>query len=452
MQERLPLTDPADAPPPPLSPFGWRHVVALLAASCNALCYADRANLSIAIVKMSEELSWDDALRGQLLAAFFLGYLWTQLPGGLLANSLGAKEVLLCGVLGWSSLTLATPACAHASVGALYAARVAIGLFEGVTVPAVHALVAAWAPPLERSRMVAFTSSGQFVGTVAAFSFSKRVDAYWPSIFFVFGGAGFVWAALMAALATSRPATHPCLSAAERAAIGAHAAPPPGQLCAQVPWARLLASPPFLCICAAHFSHNWGAYLLLSWIPQYLSHLGLSLKQGGALYALPFVCAALLDNAGAWVADALLLQRLRLSLRATRKAMQAVAMLVPMACLCALAVTSDPYVALALLCAAVSFASLSHSGYSANIIDIAPQLAGSLMGVVNTIGTIPGVLANWLAGYILAQPGGTWGHVFMIAVLVYAAGLAAFLRYAQGREVLQPVQTCKDPVALSVAR
>ena len=65
-------------------------------------------------------------------------------------------------------------------------------------------------------------------------------------------------------------------------------------------------------------------YLLLSWIPKYLTHLGLTLDKGGVLYALPFICAGLLDNAAAWIADELLLQRFQFSLRATRKTMQAV--------------------------------------------------------------------------------------------------------------------------------
>ena len=33
------------------------------------------------------------------------------------------------------------------------------------------------------------------------------------------------------------------------------------------------------------------------------------------------------------------------------------------------------------------------------------------MGIVNTIGTVPGVLANWFAGYVLSQPGGSWAQV-----------------------------------------
>ena len=204
------------------SRLGWRHAVALLAFLCNAICYADRSNLSIAIVKMSEELQWDDKTSGALLAAFFVGYLWTQVPGGLLANRVGAKPVLITGVVGWSFLTLLTPTCARISLPSLYAARVTIGIFEGVTFPAVHALVAAWSPPLERSRTVAFASSGAFLGTVAAFSFSPQVDLWWPSIFYVFGSAGFVWAAAMAAFGASRPATHACISAAEREAIDPH--------------------------------------------------------------------------------------------------------------------------------------------------------------------------------------------------------------------------------------
>ena len=47
-------------------------------------------------------------------------------------------------------------------------------LHAGVTFPAMHALIASWASPQELSRAVALASSGQFLGTVAAFSFAPQ--------------------------------------------------------------------------------------------------------------------------------------------------------------------------------------------------------------------------------------------------------------------------------------
>jgi hypothetical protein len=143
------------------------------------------------------------------------------------------------------------------------------------------------------------------------------------------------------------------------------------------------------------------------------------------------------------VADALLQQRLGWSVLSTRKAVQLVANGVPILCFAALCVTSSPSAATTLLSLAIASSSLSHSGYSANLIDICggcPQLTGVLMGVVNSVGTLPGILASWLTGRMLTGEGTQeeWATVFMLAIGIYAAGLAAFLVGAQAHDIFGP--------------
>ena len=64
---------------------GVRHGMLLLFTSCGTLCYADRTNLSVALVAMRREFGWDGSTSGSLLSAFFIGYLFTQIPGGYFA-------------------------------------------------------------------------------------------------------------------------------------------------------------------------------------------------------------------------------------------------------------------------------------------------------------------------------------------------------------------------------
>ena len=71
-------------------------------------------------------------------------------------------------------------------------------------------------------------------------------------------------------------------------------------------------------------------------------------------------------------------------------------------------------------------------GYWANIIDLSPRYAGVLIGISNTIATLPGVLANLSTGYILKQTGDDWTWVFGIAISIYALGLSAYLWLASG--------------------
>jgi hypothetical protein len=62
-------------------PSGWKVVVGLAALGI-VICYADRSNMSTAIIPMSQDLGWDKAYQGVVLSAFFLGYATTQILGG----------------------------------------------------------------------------------------------------------------------------------------------------------------------------------------------------------------------------------------------------------------------------------------------------------------------------------------------------------------------------------
>ena len=45
--------------------------------------------------------------------------------------------------------------------------------------------------------------------------------------------------------------------------------------------------------------------------------------------------------------------------------------------------------------------SFAWAGFSINHLDIAPQYAAILMGVSNTIGTIPGIISPAITGFIV---------------------------------------------------
>lgn len=79
-------------------PFtGWVKIVALCTLAI-LICYADRSNISVAIVPMSEEFTWSDSYKGTVLSVFFIGYAATQLLGGALADRYGGKGVLAIGL------------------------------------------------------------------------------------------------------------------------------------------------------------------------------------------------------------------------------------------------------------------------------------------------------------------------------------------------------------------
>jgi MFS family permease len=107
----------------------WKWTVALSTVAI-LICYADRSNVSVAILEMARQFDWDDSFKGTILSVFFLGYSSTQLIGGTLADRYGGKTILTVGVVTWSAFTFLTPDAAMAGTATLIACRISMGLGE----------------------------------------------------------------------------------------------------------------------------------------------------------------------------------------------------------------------------------------------------------------------------------------------------------------------------------
>jgi ACS family sodium-dependent inorganic phosphate cotransporter len=90
------------------------------------------------------------------------------------------------------------------------------------------------------------------------------------------------------------------------------------------------------------------------------------------------------------------------------------------------------WMAIAIMSAGTALGSFVVGGFSVNHMDIAPRHAGTLMGVTNTAGTIPGVVGVYVTGVIL-QATGSWTFVFQLTAAVTFAGLVVFLLFGSGR-------------------
>ena len=77
------------------------------------------------------------------------------------------------------------------------------------------------------------------------------------------------------------------------------------------------------------------------------------------------------------------------------------------------------------------FLAFSAGGYAVNHLDVAPRYAGTLMGLSNTAGTVPGIVGVAVSGFILAWTE-SWLLVFQAAAAVYLFGMVFYLRFASG--------------------
>ncbi len=408
--------------------------IALIALCFAAvfICYVDRVNISLAIVAMTREFGWNKTTSGFVMSSFFIGYLLTQVPGGVLAGRFGGKHVLAGGVILWSLFTALTPPAAYAGFGVLIAARILMGMGEGVTFPSIYALFARWVPAPRRSRAVGLVFSAIPLGVVTAqLATPVLVTSFgWPWAFYAFAALGLVWWAAWQPLTTSTPAEHPRVNEAELRELAEEAAP---VAAGSAPSSRaLLGSTAVWAIVIGHFCNNWGGYVMLSWAPFYLlERFDVDFHAIGFYVMAPSIVSFLCLNGAGALGDKLIARGLRVVV--VRKLMQTIGFGGTAAALLALTQVQTAEAAVAVMCMSTLLGAAVAAGFACNHLDIAPRHAGALMGLSNTAGTIPGVIGVTISGW-LVDVTGSWSIVFIVAASVKLFGLAFFLAFAKGEK------------------
>ena len=67
--------------------------------------------------------------------------------------------------------------------------------------------------------------------------------------------------------------------------------------------------------------------------------------------------------------------------------------------------------------------------------DLVPEHAGSLFGLMNTAGAIPGFVGVYLTGFILHLSNGNWGAVFATTAVICFAGWLFYAIFGRGDRI-----------------
>lgn len=410
-----------------------RYTVVLLSFLAVFICYIDRVNISVAIIPMAADLDWNAEMQGRVLSSFFVGYLLLQVAGGRLADRFGGKIILGVGVLVWSLFTALTPPAAYIGFTVLIIVRVLMGMGEAVTFPSIYTLYSRWVPLRERSRAVALANSGIPLGTVFALVVTPIIVQYlgWEWAFYLFGGVGVLWFLIWHLRVTARPADHSGVSAAELETI--EAGTERQRHAEVVPWRALMTSMPVWAIIVAHFCNNWSLYVLLSWLPTYVNKgLGVDYAAVGWVTMIPHISSFVFLNVAGNVADRLIASGMDVG--RVRKLMQTIGFGGIATALIIVGQVETAWMAITVMTVGTALAAFVTGGFAVNHMDIAPRYAGTLMGITNTAGTIPGIIGVYITGVIL-EVTGSWALVFGVAAGVTLVGLAFYLAFSSGRKL-----------------
>ncbi|KAL3112017.1 hypothetical protein niasHT_011295 [Heterodera trifolii] len=387
------------------------------------------------------EFDWSKQVRGQVLGAFFFGYLTSQMLGGLLAARVGAKSVILCSMLTASLLSLFSPGAARMHVSLFILIRALLGFSQGVMFPAMHCLWSNWAPPLERGLLTGVSYAGAQIGNVLVMPLSGVLcrhgfDGGWPSIFYLLGIAGLCWCLLWALTVANTPQRHSSIGADERQfimeSLGQRKDSEESVIrrpSRPIPIGAIVRSKAVWAILIGHFAGDWGAYMMALGLPSFLNDvLGMQMTSMGFASAIPYVAYFAVINLGGHLSDSLLQRQLLSTLNCRRLAMalalggQAFFLLLISFCPCGY----DKLV-ITLLTLSIGISGFQYSGFVINYLDIAPELAGLLLGLGNTLSCLAGFLGPILMGWLTPTGSKTeWLTVFGITELILVLGALAF--------------------------
>lgn len=427
-------------------------IFTLLAALAIAISYADRSNLSTAIIPMAAELHWDTAFSGIILSAFWAGYALTQVLGGSLADRFGGEKLLPFSLFIWSLCTGITPFTAHLSTSLVLGGgilstvpvllnRVILGAGEGMALPSVQSMVKTYVNPKWRSLAVSTIIAACYLGSVMSNAVMPSLiqSRGWESSFFIFALLpSLIWLPLWYLFTSNNNSPTPQISPNNQQTSNGAINLSSFRSTTLPLLQSLLTKKPIWAIILAQYTQAWGMVGLLSWLPSFFSdRFHVPVEQLSMYTALPYVLQLGVSLVAGYIAD-LLINKYNFRTLRVRQVMQGVGMIAPAICLSACVLLSksiDLPLASLLVSIGSALSALTVAGVSCNQLDLSLKHSGTIFALGNTASCLGGLLAVPIAGWLF-QTTGSWDGVFTLFAAHYAIGAVLYTALASD----QPLQ------------
>jgi cyanate permease len=173
--------------------------------------------------------------------------------------------------------------------------------------------------------------------------------------------------------------------------------------------------------------------VLLSWLPTFVNKgLGVDYATVGWFTMIPHVASFFCLNLAGSLADRLVRNGWRVIV--VRKLFQTIGFGGIALSLAVVGYIPTAELAIAVMAAGSALGAFVTGGFAVNHMDIAPKYAGTLMGITNTAGTIPGIIGVFVSGLILELTG-SWTLVFQVAAGVTLFGMVFYLVFAKAEKL-----------------
>jgi MFS transporter, ACS family, D-galactonate transporter len=389
--------------------------------------YIDRVNVSVAQSYLEQSFGITTVTFGFLVSAYSWTYALLQLPSGVLLDRFGVKLVGRVSTFIWGIASFA--AAAATGVTGFFGARLLLGVGEAATFPGNAKATGYWFPVKERGLATAiFDSSAKFAPAIGAPLIGYlMLKTGWRISFAVTGVLSLCYFALFYCFYRN-PSEDKYLSESEREFIREGGARPEQATRTHkgAPLRYLARQRKVIGVSIGFASYNYTFYLLLTWLPSYLSKsMHLDPSHSSLYTGVPWLFATVVELlVGGWLVDALV-KAGRDSTR-VRQFVLIGGTTLGIGILGAAFATST---AGALFWISISIGGLSAAasvGWSIPGLIAPRESVGSVGGIMNFVTQISAISAPIVTGYVVHATG-SFAWAFGVAAIYLMIGVASYI-------------------------
>lgn len=407
----------------------------------------DRTNMTVSAPIIQKSFHFSLVEMSLILTSFTWTYAFLQVPGGILAERIGARRALTLANLWWSLWTILTTV--GFSVASFVGIRALLGIGQAADWPSSVYALRRWFPEKERAAGNSILLGGLYLGPIIGTPVTVAIVLAlgWRASFFIFGIAGAITGFLWWRFFRDNP-RESGMSEEEAAYIEAGQGPVKRIESGVRSWGRFIRSPQFWAIGLQYFFLILIQSFFTTWLPTYLvQSRGFSLTSMGFAASLPYVALFVMVFVTGQIADRV--YRRTSSVWAARVPIAIAGFLIAAGFLIIASRITNPVLLIIALMISLGGIGLTQVSIWSATQDLSPTRTASVSGWTNFWGNFSGALGPIFTA-ILVGLTANWGTALIVMAVAGLIGAVLWL-FVHPERPLTPSTGDREPIAGQVA-